>query len=417
MPSVRSPVAADAPMTNDSAPMTNDPAPVPTDAPMPAANGSAPMPTTDAPRPAANGSAANGSAPMPAANDTAAETPEMTPPTTTVAPTTTASTGPSTGPPDRRLLLDSLFQNERKLQANSSGNSSGDNSSGLATANVTADTTGTATETEVCPPCVTTTFATVFTFAEGADLSSLDFDVLANNLKTAESWDADVDVEVEVTFTNSFSLTFAAGSSVDDTQCATAVANAFNVELAQVTCEVGTAEAATAGAATDATAENSTNSTERRLQDVVMNVAITSTTGSEASTTATLAGESGTLTAMGTELGVDAPAASPVVTTADVTFTVMSSEDLADIDAATLVAQMDGQGFTVTATAPVKNVLASDSCSTFTCVSGTPHSNAATLIGSTQAICCVAQATQNGARSKSVLGSLTFLALSHNFLF
>lgn len=317
----------------------------------------------------------------------------------------------------------------RMLQANSSGNSSGDNSSVVDAAGnssgVTPVTETAEDEVTTCPPCITTSFTTNFAFTAGEDLSRLDLSRLGENLKVAENWGDDVEVVVTATFSSAFSLTFGPLTFSPD-MCMTAVAAAFSVAGDTVSCVPAEAAATAAGAATagngtNATAGDSTNSSRRLQDNYVVDISIVSSDGAGAQQIATLAASPATMTAVADGFGsdMDAPVASAVVTTASVTFTVLSNEDLDNIDASTLVAQMNQLGFTVTASDPVKDVLESNSCSTFECpATQSQIATADTTIGSDAETCCVAAvSTPGGAQSTSALGSLTFLAVSYNFIF
>lgn len=384
---------------------------------------------------AANGTAANGtsSANTDGATNTDNATTMTTAPmpdnaTTTATPTVTdapeASVGPSSGPSDR-LLQD--FFNERKLgsHADTSSDDAATDGAAEGAANGT-EGNGTATtmapdEDECsCPPVIETVFTSVLTFDAATDLSSFDPVAFGNDVKTEAGWEGEVDVVVLVTFTSAFSFTFPAGSEIDGAACVSAVAAAFDgVEANQVTCAAGTAGNATGDAAANESADGGAGGTGRRLQEV-MAVTITSDNAAGAQAVRTSASAEGLTLTVG---GVESTEVSAVVTTAEVEITVLSDDDIEELSAANLVASLPAdirEG--ATAEEPEREVLASTACSSQTCPTGqTLIAAAGSTEGSDAATCCIPApappASTSGTQSTSVLGSLSFLALSYNFIF
>jgi len=249
----------------------------------------------------------------------------------------------------------------------------------------------------------------------------------------AENWGNDVAVSVTATFQVAVSYTFPAGTTITTDDCVSVIASGFGVDESNVACTAGDAAAADADAAdTDNTTTDGDADGEaataggRRLTAVVMDVQIDYDNAAGAAGGASAAGET---SGLGFEV---MPTVSAPVVTAEISFTVTSSEELDDVAADAIVTAVALQDITVTATEPVKAVV----YERMPCVSGTvtticPPSRS-TLTSDASLACASEECTAadsetccvhvppmsaGGVRSARVLGSLTLLALSHKLFF
>lgn len=346
-----------------------------------------------------------------AATTAAATTAAATTAAATTAAVTTAapSDGPSDGPSNR--LLEELIEGRYLQNASDDGN--------------VTTTTSSAEEECVCPPEVMTTFTTTLTFSDTAELLTVDFGAVRDALVTAGGYPETATIEATATIKVSMSYTFEGDTPLTADECKTAVADAYTVDAANVMCAEGAAVAAANVTTTAAAAAATTTAAaSRRLSPVVMDVEISFTT-EQAQEAVDASSTVPTLSLL--PAGQTQTDSTTAVVTVDITLEVTSDMEVEPPSSSSVQEQLGLIDITATASvgeAVPTYILMPCSASETVCAAGWDMRSenlacaGAECTDDDRETCCTQQVTTTaGAQGTCMLGSLTVLALSCNFVF